>query len=156
MSAESVARHIRRMLKVHRRTGRQAIRLPDADALLVAELLEHFAAWEREPRWEPIYDRRAVMWRDVAAHVAAVLSVPEKRAHDIVERASDALIIGPAFRVIDRDGPRYLSFTGAQVRQIVRYAARLANERKADITPGRKRSAERVARLPVRRCCLIA
>ncbi|RQP13208.1 MAG: hypothetical protein EAS51_00445 [Microbacteriaceae bacterium] len=119
MSADSIARHIRRTLKVHRRTGRQAIRLADTDAVLVAELLELYAAFECEPPRAAIYDRRAVLWRDVCAHVAGMLSIPERTATQLVELASDALAVAPAFRVLDgTDGPRYLTFTGAQTRQI--------------------------------------
>lgn len=167
MRAELIAAAIRRTLKVHRRTGRQAIRLPDADALIVAELLEHYAAWGREPRWQEIYDRRAVMWREACAHVGGLLSVSERDATHLVEEASDALTIIPAWRVIRADGPRYLSFTGPQVRQIARCATRLHNERKADIIAlisarsppaagGRRRRFRRSGSRPHRRhsaCC---
>jgi len=120
----SIARTIRSTLKVHERTHRAAIRLPDDAAQLVADVLDHYAATCDPIVHEPIYDRRAVLWMEAAAHVAKLLSLTDREAIDLTEVASDALGIRPGWRDTQKGiyFGRYLTFTGREVARIVRYA----------------------------------
>lgn len=126
----SIARSIRRTLKVHERTHRAAIRLPDAAAVVVADVLEHYTATTTEPSYHDLYDRPAVLWMDAARHVAKLYTLGERDAVHTLEAASDALGVHPAWLTTQK-GPyegRYLCFTGAQLRRIVRYLGKQAQK----------------------------
>lgn len=120
--AARIARGIRKTLKVHQRTGRGAIRLPDDAAAVVADVLDHYAATMTEPTHTDVFERPAVMWRDAAAEVAKVTAMCHADAVHMLEEASDQLAVIPAWRPLEQQGPKYLTFTGREVHRMVRYA----------------------------------
>jgi len=125
-----IARDIRRTLRIHERTNRAAIRLPDPVAALVADVLEHYAATSSEVQHHEIYDRDAVLWMVAAQHVARLFTLTERQAVHTVEAASDALGIIPAWMYTTKppyEG-KYLCFTGPQLRRIVRYLQKRADQ----------------------------
>ncbi|QEO10014.1 hypothetical protein [Protaetiibacter larvae] len=121
--AKRISRSIRRTLKVHARTTATAVKLPDADAAIIADVLDHFAATTDAPLYVPLYQRPAITWMNCVRHLSGLYEIPEGDGTRVLEAASDALEIMPFWRVIDRSGggARYLSFTGAELQRFATY-----------------------------------